>query len=156
MPRAEAERPYDVTGWTLPMQMGLEAPAITSIQEAQSEWRSTLIKDENDVRKDLALRTARADGSPIPNPIKRPRRIGIYKSWNGNMDEGWTRYVFDTFNVPYKSLLDAEVRSGSLSSRFDVIRSAFIARKRSSRAMRPETETGRSYWRIDCYGLENP
>ena len=31
------------------------------------------------------------------------------------------RYVFDTFNVPYKSLSDAEVRSAALSSRFDVI-----------------------------------
>ena len=25
-PTGEAERPYDVAGWTLPMQMGLESP----------------------------------------------------------------------------------------------------------------------------------
>jgi hypothetical protein len=37
------------------------------------------------------------------------------------MDEGWTRYVFDTFNVPYTSLRDAEVRAGKLSSKYDVI-----------------------------------
>src|SRR5205085_2181923 len=37
------------------------------------------------------------------------------------MDEGWTRYVFDTFNVPYTSLLDKEVRAGDLRAKYDVI-----------------------------------
>jgi hypothetical protein len=40
---------------------------------------------------------------------------------NGNMDEGWTRFVFDTFNVPYHSLLDQEVRRGNLRASYDVI-----------------------------------
>jgi len=117
----EAERPYDVAGWTLPMQMGLEAQAITMIQELVSERRTTLIKDENEVRKDLALPLRQGDISPIPNPIKQSVRIGIYRSWTSNMDEGWTRYVFDSFNVPYKSLLDAEVKKGALASSYDVI-----------------------------------
>ena len=29
-------------------------------------------------------------------------RIGLYSPWRGNMDEGWTRYVFDTFGIPYR------------------------------------------------------
>jgi hypothetical protein len=37
------------------------------------------------------------------------------------MDEGWTRYVFDTFNVKYDTLLDKDVRAGNLRPRFDVI-----------------------------------
>lgn len=117
----EAERPYDVTGWTLPLQMGLAAPAITAIQEPATERRATLIKDENEVRKDLALKLRPGDSSAIASPLKEPVRIGVYKSWTGNIDEGWTRYVFDTFNVPYKSLLDAEVKEGGLSSHYDVI-----------------------------------
>jgi hypothetical protein len=39
----------------------------------------------------------------------------------GVMDEGWTRYVLDNFNVPYSSLPDAEVRRGNLRQRYDVI-----------------------------------
>src|SRR5262249_18479013 len=95
----EAERPYDVAGWTLPMMMGLEASPIVEIREPASERRLTLITGENDVRKDLALPLWTTDKSPVANPIKPGVRIGIYQnSRAGNMDEGWTRYVFDTFN----------------------------------------------------------
>ena len=37
-PTGEAERPYDVAGWTLPLQMGVDAPAVTAI-------RSCLMKE---------------------------------------------------------------------------------------------------------------
>ena len=37
------------------------------------------------------------------------------------MDEGWTRYIFDTFNVPYSSVRDTDVRQGGLHSKFDVL-----------------------------------
>ncbi len=119
----EAERPYDVAGWTLPMQMGVEARTVASIREAASERHLTLVRDGTEVRRDLAL-PLQANGnaaSPIKNPITRLVRLALYKSYTGSMDEGWTRYVFDTFNVPYKSLLDKEMRSGNLRARFDVI-----------------------------------
>jgi len=59
--------------------------------------------------------------SPIRNPVRRPVRLALYKSWTGSMDEGWTRWLFDTFNVPYTSLRDADVRAGSLRAKYDVI-----------------------------------
>ena len=37
------------------------------------------------------------------------------------MDEGWTRYVFDTFNVPYESIKDTDVKGGNLKSKYDVV-----------------------------------
>jgi hypothetical protein len=117
----EAERPYDVTGWTLPLQMGVEATAVMAIQESAAGRRLTLIRDENEVRKDLALTLQQDGSSPLPNPLRQPTRIAIYKGWMANMDEGWTRFVFDTFNVPYKSLFDADIRRGALSSSYDVI-----------------------------------
>src|SRR6266567_5459172 len=101
----EAERPYDVAGWTLPLTMGVETPVVLSIREAENERKLTVIKSENDVRRDLGLRLWTSDKSPIADPIKPGIRIGIYQSSRaGNMDEGWTRYVFDSFNVPYQSL----------------------------------------------------
>ncbi len=118
----EAERPYDVAGWTLPMMMGVEASPIMSIQESASERKLTLIKNENEVRRDLGLALWTTDKSPVANPIKPGIRVGIYQnSRAGNMDEGWTRYVFDTFNAPYESLREAAITEGNLRSRFDAI-----------------------------------
>jgi hypothetical protein len=111
----EAERPYDVAGWTLPLQMGVDAPAVVAIRETANERKLTQLTDANQVRSDLAL------ASSIKNPLKQPVRIGIYKPSLSNMDEGWTRYIFDTFNVPYSSVRDADVRRGGLNAKFDAL-----------------------------------
>ncbi len=123
----EAERPYDVAGWTLPMQMGVQALPVRKIHEPESQWRLTPVLSEMAVREDLSLPLIVGHGSQLPhvsnfrNPLTRPVRVGLYKGWTGSMDEGWTRYVFDTFSVPYTSLRDAEVRAGNLRAKYDVI-----------------------------------
>ena len=121
--RGEVERPYDVAGWTLPLQMNVEAYAVTEIREPVGERRLSIVKDGAEVRRDLGLApaTAAAARSPIANPITRPVRLAVYRGWTANIDEGWTRYVFDTFNVPYDSLRDADIRRGALRARYDVI-----------------------------------
>src|ERR1044071_4669313 len=117
----EAERPYDVAGWTLPLQMGVEAPAVVAIKELPGERKLTLLKDANEVRADLALPLKKGDESPIKNPVKQPVRVGIYRGSMGNMDEGWTRYIFDTFNVPYSSVRDTDMRQGSITAKIDAV-----------------------------------
>lgn len=46
--------------------------------------------------------------------------VGLYQSHAASMDEGWTRWIFDTWDVPYESLQDSVIRSGNLA-RFDAI-----------------------------------
>lgn len=48
-------------------------------------------------------------------------RIGLYKSYVASMDEGWTRFIFEDYEIPYTSVLDRDVRAGNLRARFDVI-----------------------------------
>ena len=48
-------------------------------------------------------------------------RIAMYQSWVPSMDEGWTRWLFDTNGIPYTRLVDADMRHGGLKDRFDVI-----------------------------------
>jgi hypothetical protein len=118
----EAERPYDVAGWTMPMQMGLETSLIMAIQEPPSARKLTLVKAENEVRRELGLPLWTTDKSPITNPIKPGIRIGIYKnSRAGNMDEGWTRYVFDTFNAPFQSVSESAIATTNLRAKFHVL-----------------------------------
>src|SRR5437870_6329098 len=75
----EAERPYDVAGWTLPMMMGVESRVVLSIREAASERKLTPVKTENDVRRDLGLPLWVGEKSPIANPIKPGVRVAIYQ-----------------------------------------------------------------------------
>lgn len=94
--------PYDVTAHTLPLLMNV------TVVEAR-------------------------DSLPVPlsDPLDLPRfaprltaptgRVGLYRSYQASMDEGWTRWVFDTWGVPYVSLVDSVVRAGDLRRRFDVI-----------------------------------
>jgi hypothetical protein len=48
-------------------------------------------------------------------------RIGLYQSWVPSMDEGWTRFLLDQNGIPYRRLVDADIRKGDLHAQFDVI-----------------------------------
>ena len=48
-------------------------------------------------------------------------RIGLYSPWSGDMDEGWMRWVFDEFGVPYTTVRNEALRGGDLARDYDVI-----------------------------------
>lgn len=48
-------------------------------------------------------------------------RVGLYKPWTGNLDEGWTRWMFERWGVPFDTLHDAQIRAGGLNGRYDAI-----------------------------------
>jgi hypothetical protein len=47
-------------------------------------------------------------------------RVGLYKSWVSNMDEGWTRWLLEQYEFPLDTLHDADIERADLS-RYDVI-----------------------------------
>ncbi|AMY11031.1 Zinc carboxypeptidase [Luteitalea pratensis] len=49
-------------------------------------------------------------------------RIGLFQRYRGgNMDEGWTRLLFEQFDVPFTTVRDADLKAPGLASKFDVI-----------------------------------
>ena len=65
--------------------------------------------------------SAVSGAAPATYEIRKPR-IAMYQRYGGgNMDEGWTRLLFEQFNVPFKSVQDAEIKAGGLESKYDVI-----------------------------------
>jgi hypothetical protein len=113
----DAEVPYDVAGWTLPLQMGVETYAVTRIMGDPHTQQLEKMTDINKVRRSLNLQPNAAPFAKLPNPVKKQMRTGIYRGFAPSMDEGWTRFVFDNFQIPYMSLRDADIKSGGLRAK---------------------------------------
>jgi hypothetical protein len=102
-PGGPPKRPYDVTAHTLSLLMNV---------------RAVFVKEE------LKLATQLEPGALVIQARVRPNagvRVGMYKNHLASMDEGWTRWVFDQYKFPFKSLLDAEARAGNLNANYDAI-----------------------------------
>jgi hypothetical protein len=75
-----------------------------------------------DVAKQTGVDFTAATGVPAATYAIRKPRVGMYQRYGGgNMDEGWTRLMFEQFNVPFTSIKDADIKGGALSANFDVI-----------------------------------
>ncbi len=49
-------------------------------------------------------------------------RVAMYQRYfGGNMDEGWTRLVFEQFGFPYTTVMDEEIKKGDLNKKYDVV-----------------------------------
>jgi hypothetical protein len=97
------QQPYDVTAHTLPLLMGVEA-----------------IEVRESLTVSLSAPERIAPFRPAP-PAVAVGRVGLYRSYTASMDEGWTRWVFDTWGIPYTSLVDSTIHTGDLRRRYDVI-----------------------------------
>ena len=116
----EAEVPYDVAGWTLPLQMGVEADIVWNIRDLENA-KKTLKKVENinQARAILNLSPNKIPFDKMPNPLKTQPKIGLYKPFTSSMDEGWTRFVLNSFQIPFVSISNADFRNNNLN--FDAI-----------------------------------
>lgn len=144
-PGGPPRRPYDVTAQTLPLLMGVNVQTVKDSFATRAERTTTftpqldqangdlsafnndtykrlpeLWKERKPVYRDTATGhfylQPGANRKEIPQP-----RIGLYKSPSPMMDEGWTRWLFDNYGWTYSRLGNAEIRSGKLNQRYDVI-----------------------------------
>ena len=65
----------------------------------------------------LALRAERTEAPPFK--AARPR-IGLLLA-NTSMDEGWTRWVLDTYEFEYTRISGADIQAGNLRDKIDVL-----------------------------------
>ncbi|MFI5241534.1 MAG: M14 family zinc carboxypeptidase [Gemmatimonadales bacterium] len=105
-PGGPPKAPYDVTAQTLPLLMGVGAIAVDSFPVTMTDPIGPIAPPVLDV-PGLSGKTT--------------RRIAIYRSWNPSMDEGWTRFVFDQYHIPFTTIGDREVHAGNLAAHFDAI-----------------------------------
>jgi hypothetical protein len=95
---------------------------------------SFLVKNSPDVMKALPALLEKYhlavldvdDVSDVAKAQVKFHRVGLYQSWRANMDEGWTRYVFDDLSIPYKTLHIDDIKGtkekkADLRADYDVI-----------------------------------
>jgi hypothetical protein len=140
-PGGPPKRPYDVTAHTLPFLMGVDAKPIAQPVDFSGEWKAPPpatgpLLPAADTDSWVAVNRAWNNRSSVwRNPVsgdfsltmrsgwkelRRPR-IGLYRSWLPNMDEGWTRWLFEQFGFAYTSLRNADIQAGALRQKFDVL-----------------------------------
>lgn len=81
-------------------------------------------KDDTFVKAFNQLKVKPALLSEIPTvkkSILENPRIALVETYMHDMDAGWTRYVFDTYNVNYQVLKPHEFEGAKLEDNFDVI-----------------------------------
>ncbi len=144
-PGGPPKRPYDVTAHTLPLLFGVDVRFLDepppgplgNIGFASRKYVTDTQYTSSDTGAWIAANKAWSLGEHVwrdgggdfaigrnPGPrwreVKRPR-IGLYQSWTANMDEGWTRWLFENLDFAYTTLHNADIQSGDLRGRFDAI-----------------------------------
>lgn len=141
------KRPYDVAGWTLPLNMGVQVDRIADRFQAELEPAgpitapkgsrnhrenasylslAELLKEKKRVRWG-PLGELLVEGEASPGNFATGRfelaepRVGLYEPYTANMDTGWTQYLLEMYKVPHSMLKNADVRGGGLRERFDAI-----------------------------------
>jgi hypothetical protein len=71
--------------------------------------------------RDLAVSGTRLTLPSSPASPAVATRIGLYKASAGNMDQGWTEWLLDTYGFRYTLLSPADLEAGNLGARFDAI-----------------------------------
>jgi hypothetical protein len=185
-PNGPPVRPYDVAGWTLPMQMGVEVAAVS--QPVSAAKRESLKRIEhvtapaggvegtgsafvishqpnasfaavNEVlasggqagfaKAGITTTAGLETGAIVVTGLDRERmaeiarkhsihalgiakapqdaiaskkpRVGLYRSWAPNIDEGWTRWILENYGFAPVSLRNGEIQAGHLRERLDAI-----------------------------------
>jgi len=96
-PGRDILRPYDVATWTLPLQMGVK------VERAAMPTGTTRVTDIKPATKEVIARGQK---------LARKPRVATYKPWQPSMDEGWTRWLLDTYGVQVKGLTNQEIQKG--------------------------------------------
>lgn len=53
-------------------------------------------------------------------PARKPR-VGLYRSWQANIDMGWTRWILQNYDFPPVLLRNADIQASGLNARLDAI-----------------------------------
>ncbi|MCB0487570.1 MAG: peptidase M14 [Cyclobacteriaceae bacterium] len=87
-------------------------PAGTFVIEKGSNTQSAI----NNLSKELGVSFSGIGAKPSNVKAMKKIKIGLYKSWDANIDEGWTRWVLEQFEFDLDTLHNADIKTKNLSA----------------------------------------
>lgn len=138
------KRPYDIAGWTLPLQMNVDVkrvdkPFSAKLEEANEVRPMAPSRDHRDSGFFLTMAELTSSGAKVrwsaDGKLLSPTdagfnsaafemaapRVGLYEPFTANIDSGWTAWLLDTFKIKHTVLHNADIQQGGLRARFDTI-----------------------------------
>lgn len=95
--------PYDMAGWTLALQMGMDYGRIYELDN------------------DAPLVVLAEVGTLLEGPREYTASIAVYDQYGGLTSSGWTQWVLDQYAIPYEVVYANDLDAGDLQDRFDAI-----------------------------------
>ncbi len=72
--------------------------------------------------KDLGITVHAMASAPAGELLRvKPIRVGVVDVYGGNMPTGWTKWLFEQFELPYDVVYPQALDAGDLRSKFDVL-----------------------------------
>ena len=72
--------------------------------------------------KELGVNVIAVAKKPTGDSLKlRPIRIGLYDQYGGLMPSGWTRWIFEQYEFPFKVIYPQDLDAGDLAKNFDAL-----------------------------------
>jgi hypothetical protein len=53
--------------------------------------------------------------------LRQLPRVGLYKSYVPNADEGWTRFIYEGLGIPYRTVTNPDLRQGDVLRELDCL-----------------------------------
>ena len=79
-------------------------------------------KKFSDLQSSLTILPEWFPGNPDSTAVKvKMPRIAIVESWFQDMDAGWTRYIFDQYNIPFTVIRPGDLAKKTFELNFDVV-----------------------------------
>jgi hypothetical protein len=84
--------------------------------------KPTTLAKLQQLAKETGLSFAATASKPAPDDVKLKKvRIGLWDQYGGSMPSGWTRWVFEQFEFPFKVVYAKELDAGNLRGKYDVL-----------------------------------
>ena len=132
---------------------GLDVERTSAATEVDGETipKGSFLIENSDELKDMLNRSKvppkyiASEKGISSKPMNLPR-IGLVETYFHDMDAGWTRFIFDTYNVPFKVIRPGEFKDLNVAKNFDVV---IFPNSRKSILMDGKYKSGDDYYVTD-------